>query len=188
MHNVENYSQEQIRETNKKRILKVFTLKRKLTRIEIAGETGISIPTITNNLKSLMDEGLIREVGKTSSNSGRKASILEFKPNSRMAFGVDFSSNHLRKTGMIRFMLSNLDMKVIHEESFSYNSFPDIDEIMNHLRDRFMTILDEKSINVNTVLGVCFSLPGIINEKEKILEKSPNMGTYLGINRLDLKN
>jgi len=188
MQNIESFSQEHIRESNKNRILKVFVQKRKLTRIEIATATGISIPTITNNLKTLMNEGIIRDVGKTSSSSGRKASILEFNPDSRMAFGVDFSSNHLRKTGMIRFMLANLDKKVIHEESFPYNSFPDIDEIMNHLRDRFISILDEKEVNIQTILGVCFSLPGIINEKDKLLEKSPNISTYLGISQLDFKN
>jgi len=188
MQNIESFSQDQIRETNKNRILKVFTRKRKLTRIEIARETGISIPTITNNLRSLMDDGIISEVGKTESSSGRKASILEFNPDSRMAFGVDFSSNHLRKTGMIRFMLTNLDMKVIHEESFPYNSFPGINEIMEHLSNRFLSILEENCVDTDKILGVCFSLPGIINEKDKILEKSPNMSTYLGIDQLDFKN
>lgn len=188
MNQIEKLSQEDIKETNTKQILKVFTQKRKLTRIEIAAATGISIPTITNNLNYLLQEGIIKEVGKTSSTNGRKATIMEFIPDSRMAFGVDFSSTHLRKTGMIRFMLANLDMKVIHEESFPYSSFNNIDGIMDHLKERFISILDDKSIKIDSILGVCFSLPGIVNEEEKLLEKGPNMETYLGINQLDFKN
>ncbi len=188
MKQIDKLSQEDIKETNTKQILKVFAQKRKLTRIEIASVTGISIPTITNNLNYLLLEGIIKKAGKASSSSGRKATVLEFDPDSRMAFGVDFSSTHLRKTGMIRFMLANLDMKIIHEESFPYNSFHDIDSIMNHLQDRFLAILEDRSINIKTVLGVCFSLPGIINEEEKLLEKDPNMETYLGIDHLDFKN
>ncbi len=188
MEQTEKLSQEVIKETNAKQILKVFAQKRKLTRIEIATVTGISIPTITNNLKYLLTEGIIKEVGKTSSSSGRKATILEFNPDSRMAFGVDFSSTHLRKTGMVRFMLANLDMKIIHEESFPYNSFKNVDDIINHLKERFLAILNDKAVSIKNMLGVCFSLPGIVNEKEKLLEKDPNMETYLGIDHLDFKN
>ena len=188
MDQIDKISQENIKETNTKQILKVFTQMRKLTRIEIATATGISIPTITNNLNYLLLEGIIKEVGKATSSSGRKATILEFDADSRMAFGVDFSSTHLRKTGMVRFMLTNLDIKIIHEESFPYSSFNNIDDIMDHLKERFISILDDKSIKTDNILGVCFSLPGIINEEEKLLEKGPNMETYLGINHLDFKN
>lgn len=188
MEQIDKVSQEDIKETNTRQILKVLTRMRKLTRLEIAAATGISIPTITNNLNYLLRERIIKEAGKTSSPSGRKATILEFDADSRVAFGVDFSSTHLRKTGMIRFMLTNLDMKIIHEESFPYNSFPNIDAIMEHLKDRFLSLVEEKCIRITNVLGVCFSLPGIINEEEKLLEKSPNMETYLGVNHLDFKN
>ena len=54
MDRIDKVSQEDIKETNTKQILKVFTKMRKLTRIEIAAATGISIPTITNNLNYLL--------------------------------------------------------------------------------------------------------------------------------------
>lgn len=187
MNIVDQVSQDDIKEINAKRILRVFAERRELTNLEIANETGFSIPTIASNVKVLLNDGIVRIKGYNPSKRGRKAAINQFDPDSRVVFGVDFSSNHIQNTGMIRFILVNLDVNIVHEESFNFNEYKNIEEIMHHLQKRFVDILKSKEIENKQVLGVSISLPGIVNEEDKLLEIDPNLNTNLGINEIDFK-
>ena len=65
---------------NRNRIFR-YTIKRKtVSNPEIAYELKISLPTVTQNTKELMNQGLIRETGKLKSTGGRKAKVPEGRP------------------------------------------------------------------------------------------------------------
>ena len=48
---------------------------------------GLSLPTITQNLHALEDDGLIRKGELQDSTGGRKAQNYEFNPDHRTAIG-----------------------------------------------------------------------------------------------------
>ena len=67
--------------------------------------------------------------------------LIRFLPQSRYAFGVDFSSNHLTSSSCIRVILIDFDAVIKQEVDFDYQDFDNIDEIMKHVR-----MLTEKMI------------------------------------------
>ena len=67
-----------------------------VTKQELERELGLSLPTITQNLHALEDDGLIRKGELQDSTGGRKAQNYEFNPDHRTAIGVVMRSNELR--------------------------------------------------------------------------------------------
>ncbi len=67
-----------------------------VTKQELERELGLSLPTITQNLRALEDGGLIRKGELQDSTGGRKAQNYEFNPDHRTAIGVVMRSNELR--------------------------------------------------------------------------------------------
>lgn len=67
-----------------------------VTKQELERELGLSLPTITQNLRALEDDGLIRKGELQDSTGGRKAQSYEFNPDHRTAIGVVMRSNELR--------------------------------------------------------------------------------------------
>ncbi|OHD75677.1 MAG: hypothetical protein A2V99_11425 [Spirochaetes bacterium RBG_16_67_19] len=178
---------ERIRDSNNRKILHLLRERRQLSKQEIASETGISIPTVTNNVSRLIDEGIVEEAGLSESTGGRKPMSIRYLPDSRYAFGVDFASNHLTASNKIRVALTNLDASIKAEEFFDYQDFHSVDEIMTHIRDVTDRIVLAARIPVEHVLGIGISLPGTVNEKKKILEVAPNLSPGLGMHDLDFR-
>ena len=74
-----------------------------VTKQELERELGLSLPTITQNLHALEDDGLIRKgelqdvtVTDTTLSGGPKAQNYEFNPAHRTAIGVVMRANELR--------------------------------------------------------------------------------------------
>ncbi len=182
-----NPDQEKIKDANRRKIFRLLKTKRELSKQEISRLSKISITTVTANINRLIEEGLAEEAGVADSTGGRKPMIIRFLPDSRYSFGVDFASNHLTKSNKIKVILINLDAKIVDERNFDYDMFSSVSEIMKYISEIKDEILEGKGINPNVVLGMGISLPGPVNEKEKILEVAPNLSKSLGMENVDFK-
>lgn len=161
---------ETIKDFNKKKILNLLQAKRELTKQDISRETGISIPTVTNNINELVSEGLVEEVGVSDSTGGRRPMLFRFLPNSRYSFGVDISLD------VVRVILANLDLEILYDYRMNMKQFENLDDIVIKIRDVIKIVLSEKNISSNDILGIGLSLPGTVNEKNMMLEMAPNLG------------
>lgn len=162
--------QEMIKESNRKKILNLLIKKREMTKQDISRETGISIPTVTNNIHELIEEGIVEEAGVTDSNGGRRPMVIRFLPDARYSIGIDFSLEN------IRMILTNLDMEIKHEASLSIDSLDNIDEIFSQISKLIQTALNQCRISADSVQGIGFSLHGTVNEEKMVLELAPNLG------------
>jgi predicted NBD/HSP70 family sugar kinase len=135
----------------------------------------------------LINDGIVEEAGVSASTGGRKPMIIRFLPESRYAFGVDFSSNHLTSSSRIRVILINFDAVVKKEVDFDYQDFDDVDGIMRHISEVTGRIVSELGLSGDKILGIGFSLPGTVNERKKVLERAPNLVPDLGMNNLHFK-
>jgi predicted NBD/HSP70 family sugar kinase len=176
-----------IRDSNQKKILALLLEKRELSKQEISRATSLSIPTVTANVSRLMELGLAVEAGVSASTGGRKPMIIRFLPDSRYAFGVDFSSNHLTSSNLIRVILVNLDAEIRSESSFEYGDFSSVSQIISHVKKLTEKALAERKIPRHLVMGIGFSLPGTVNERKLLLEQAPNLPPDLGMNALDFR-
>lgn len=134
------------------------------SKVELAKQLNLSMPTVLSNVNELMETGIVTEKGEMESTGGRKAVLIGLKKDYRYALGVDITANHL---GIV---LINLYGEILKQERVRMRFDADIS---------YYTLLAEKlkkicgpQINPDKILGVGISLPGIISQKEKILVKS----------------
>jgi len=178
-------SVQSIRDSNQKKILALLREKRELSKQEIAEQTSLSIPTVTMNVSRLLELGLAEEAGVSASRGGRKPMIIRFLPDSRYAVGVDFSSNHLTSSNLIRVILVNLAAEIKAESAFEYQKLSSVGQIIARVKKAVEKMLADQRIPRRLVMGIGFSLPGTVNERKLLLEQAPNLPPDLGMNALD---
>lgn len=161
--------QETIKDSNRKKILNLLYRKKELTKLEIAKQTGISIPTVISNINLLIEEGLVMEKGVATSTGGRKPVIISFLPNSRYTFGVEITPDK------VRLILANINSEILYENFFRIDGIDDFDKIMKKIINIVDNYIDENNISVGKILGIGFSLPGTVDEEKLILDMAPNM-------------
>ena len=134
------------------------------SKVELAKQLNLSMPTVLSNVNELMEAGLVTEKGELESTGGRKAVLIGLKSDYRYALGVDITANHL---GIV---LINLCGEILQQERVRMKFDADISYYAN-LAEKLKKIY-EPQVDSGKILGVGISLPGIINQKEKLLVKS----------------
>ena len=135
------------------------------SKVDISHNLGISMPTVLQNIKELIDSGIVEEIGDYQSTGGRKAKALSIVADCCYAVGVDITSNHIglvlvNAKGII---LTNVRLKKRYEDTFQY--YQDICQMIQEFIEN--TTKDTKKI-----IGVGVSIPGIIDKPNGILIKS----------------
>ncbi len=155
---------EKERKSNAKAKLLEFILNRKTTsKVALAKELGLSMPTVINNVNELMEQGIIVEVGQLESTGGRKAVSLAINKDYRQAIGVNITANHL---GMV---LVDLSGQIIKHERIRFPFAPDV---------AYCTAMAEKveqfteGLNRETIMGVGISIPGILDQNARLVTRS----------------
>lgn len=166
MISTKKFTQEQIKEINRVNVINFIKETYPTTKQEISKALGISIPTVTTNIKELVEIGLVEQVGIAKSTGGRKPVVIGFVENARYAFGVSIS----RKSVWIR--LINLAYEVIDEVELPYI---DMEMTLNKIETTIDEMISSKSIDRNKVVGLGISLPGVVNDEELVLKNAPNL-------------
>ena len=151
--------------SNKIRIAKYILRKGETSKPEIAVELGLSMPTVLQNVKELVQAGLVVETGKYESTGGRKASALSVVGDFKTAVGVDITANHISYVliDLCGTILAKKRIKSAFENSPAY-----FESVAEHL-ERF---LDESDAERDKILGVGVSLPGIMDKQNEMLVRS----------------
>ena len=74
---------------NERRVLEVVLQEGAISRAELARQTGLSKPTISQALGRLEDAGLLRPVGRTSGGRGATALLYDLDPRSGHVIAID---------------------------------------------------------------------------------------------------
>lgn len=133
------------------------------SKAELAKELNLSMPTVLSNVNELMELGIIVEIGEYESTGGRKARSIAVEKNYCYGVGVDITANHI---GMV---LVNMAGQVVKQERKRASFAPEM-EYYSLLSERIQTFLAD--VGDKKILGVGFSLPGIIRAQDRVLVKS----------------
>ena len=104
----------EVKRKNRNRIYRYVRKSGIVSNPDIAYELKLSLPTVTQNTKELIELGLIKENGELESTGGRKAKALAIEADFRLAAGVDITKNHI---GLI---LTNLAGEILRYERIYY--------------------------------------------------------------------
>lgn len=166
----ERISVSEVRLYNKRRIFRALVHSGPVTKQELANETQLSIPKVTQVLSELMQEGLIEECGIQASSGGRRPAAFCALIGERLAAGIDISRNHLN------FSVVNLKGEVIVNERVR-ETLPIDPSFYDRLYVRFMQFLGEHSVRYDRLIGLGVSLAGIISTDQNYLAYSHALQT-----------
>ena len=136
------------------------------SKAKLAGELGLSMPTVINNVNELISQNIIVEIGEYESTGGRKAKSIGINKNFFHAVGMVITANHLE---MVLVNLGNEIEKIKRVRLRFSTDFSYCTEIKKCVEE----FLEEcGQTRLSDLLGIGISIPGIIDQKEHIVLKS----------------
>lgn len=113
---MEKISMNDIRKKNYSDVYRLIYQEKRISKQQIATALQMSLPTVTQHLTALTNDGLIEKRGQLASNIGRKAAAYLPKADARVAVGVEILSDQAtavvldlfgsviqKKTALLRF-------------------------------------------------------------------------------------
>ncbi len=150
------------KKTSRNSIYRLIFEQERISKPEIAHMLKLSLPTVIQNVKELIADGLIYENGALESNGGRKAVALSCKADARLAVGMDITKKHITA------VIINLKGEILGQSRIKKDFAPN-QEYYKTLGD----IVKMLSANYNErILGVGISMPGFPSDDGSVLEYS----------------
>ena len=155
-----------VKKLNKNRIFRLIYNSDKISRQEIADQLGLSLPTVNQNLKMLMEDGLIEYVGNFTSTGGRRAQAITINNNARKAISVNIKAGYINVdvVGLKGQIIYSMAVKAHFSKSSAY---------IEKLTDAVRHAVDYVGADADDILGVGVTVPGILDDEKQILISAP---------------
>ena len=150
---------------NTQLILKTIYGNGPISRADVARATNLTPPTVSDVVASLIESGLVEEVGLAPSSSGRRAILLKVVDNSRQLIGIDLSR------GDFRGALANLRGQITHRMDLPLQG-RDGDAALELVYDLVDALVKSAS---SPLLGIGVGAPGLVDASNGILQQSVNL-------------
>ena len=155
-----------VKKLNKNRIFRLIYNSDKISRQEIADQLGLSLPTVNQNLKMLMEDGLIEYVGNFTSTGGRRAQAITINNNARKAISVNIKADYINVdvVGLKGQIIYSMAVKAHFSKSSAY---------IEKLTDAVRHAVDYVGADADDILGIGITVPGILDDEKQILISAP---------------
>ena len=155
-----------VKKLNKNRIFRLIYNSDKISRQEIADRLGLSLPTVNQNLKMLMEDGLIEYVGNFTTTGGRRAQAITISNNARKAISVNIKADYINVdvVGLKGQIIYSMYVKAHFNKSSAY---------IEKLTDAVRHAADYVGADADDILGVGITVPGILDDEKQILISAP---------------
>ncbi|MEV0845607.1 ROK family protein [Streptomyces sp. NPDC049954] len=140
-----------------------------LSRVELAGATGLSAQTITNITRRLLDRGIARESGRRSVGSGKPRTLLRIVSGARYAIGV-----HLDPAVLTYVLLDLLGtVTARRREPAPYDAGPE--RVVAGTARSVSALLAESGVDRDRVLGLGIAAPGPVDLARGLVVGPPGL-------------
>lgn len=153
---------------NKSRIARFILAEGAVSKPEISSALKISMPTVLQNTKELIGEGIVKESGEYASTGGRKAKALSIVPDGRYALGIHITA------GQISLVLINLKGEILRRKQVQ-QPYVHSAGYYKGVKDNAELFICEAAVNRAKLLGTGICLPGIIDPPAAMLVKSHSL-------------
>lgn len=152
----------EVKKNNRNNIYRYIRRRDLTSNPDISYDLKISLPTVTQNTKELIQRGLIREAGKLKSTGGKRAVALSFVADYRLAVGLDITRNH------ISLVLTDLKGALLNCERI-FQPFEHNESYYQKVSSLLEQFIEKSGADRERILGIGISVPGIVNlEKEEV--------------------
>ena len=156
-----------IKKINTALILNMIRAKGKVSRIELARESGLTAATITNITSELIDGGIIEETSMGNSTGGRKPVILKM-----CSCGIYVASSYISPHG-VEFAVADLRGKIIFKKDFEFKNIPPSAEACTDFISDMVSDFLKK--NEGRIVGISLGLHGVADSEKGVLINAPNL-------------
>lgn len=159
----------EVKRNNRRRVFRYINGQGTVSNPDIAYATKMSLPTVTQITKELLEEGLLEERGELQSTGGRRARALSVAADARLAAGVDITKNH------VSFALTNLAGEMLKYHRCA-RPFAAEDGYWQQTGSMLEAFLEESGACGERMLGVGISFPGIVDLDRQMIAESHILG------------
>lgn len=151
----------QIKENNRNLIYQYIYRKKKVSQQDISYDLRLSRPTITTNLSSLEEDGLITKNGQIDTEYvGRKAAAYSIVADFRIAIGVEILKNEVKMIAID--LYGNKILRHVHEISYKNE-----DAYFQTVCQEIINFKNSIGLADEQILGVGFAIQGLISPDYK---------------------
>lgn len=148
-----------LRQMNERTVLEAIRAGSPVSRAEISRRVGISKPTVSQALRSLVDSGLVREAQNGAGDGpGYGATFFEPVPEAALVLGLDLGARFLRGaicdlSGDVR---ARQDIEVVGAE---------VSELLDTAAELKGTLLAASELSPAAVDGAVIGIPGVVDRR-----------------------
>jgi len=130
------------------RLLDIMRTRGTVSRVELVGATGLTPGTITNVIRELLDDGLVREAGQSRSTGGQPRRLLRLRAQAHYAVGVQMD----RCTSSV--VLADFTGRLVAEKTLPGSGSHSPEEMLQILATHIHKLLEVQEVPLESVLGI----------------------------------
>lgn len=142
--------------------------------------SGLSAPTVSNAVKYLQKNDLVKNLGLGASNGGRPPDLLQFNPAYGYVAGVDIEISRLRVA------LADLDGVIVGRWTTGLGAQRTPDKIVGLIRTGVHELLRQHAICRQKLLVVAAGVPGITDVNAGLVFSAPHLSSWRNVPLRDL--
>lgn len=146
----------EVKKNNRNRIFRYICKYGMVSNPKIAYDMKMSLATVTQITKELIERGLVIERGELQSTGGRWAKALSVSENVKQALGLDITKNH------ISLVLTNLVGEILNYVRI-FQPYTSDENYYHKVNEELEHFLDESGAERENILGIGISFPEIID-------------------------
>ena len=150
-----------IRQTNAEILLRLLREVGPCSKADLMRASGLSAPSVTNVVATLISAGLVETLGEGDSTGGRPPDILRFNAEHGCVAGVEITRDELR------FLLADLNgRQLAHSETFIDQSKSAPREVCQQIGKGLRQLLRDRKLAKTQLLRLTVGVPAIVNVDE----------------------
>ncbi|HEY9292508.1 MAG TPA: ROK family transcriptional regulator [Microlunatus sp.] len=146
-----------------------------VSRVELAGSTGLSAQAVTNIVRQLLASGLIAEGRRAPIARGKPRTMLNLNPEGQYAIGV-----HL-DPAVITYVMLNLVGETLAHASRPTPADPDPQLTTREIISRIEALITQTGVSRSKIVGIGMAAPGPIDIERGVLVDPPNLNGWQSV-------
>ncbi|SDO33337.1 ROK family transcriptional regulator [Alkalicoccus daliensis] len=155
---------------NRSLILNTIRRHQAISRAEIAKETNLTPPTVTNIVNELIKENMVFESSAGESKGGRKPILLKIKSDSRFVIGVDIG------VSKVRLVVSDLEASLFERSVLDTPAHLTRTSFLEFITSALQAFLEELGSKKEKLIGIGVAMHGIVDHRTGVSIHAPTLG------------
>lgn len=159
-----------MKSVNKSFILNKIRISEPISRAQIAKETKLTPPTVSNIVKELIEQGIVRESELGASQGGRKPTMLLINREAFYVIGVDAGPES------VACILADLSGEIIARSSSKIEMPITNEAFITVLKGNIHKIIEVSPVSKEKIAGIGVAMHGVVDVETGTSLVAPNLG------------